>query len=198
MSLLGAATIAQGALGLGKGIFGLFQAAKASRQLRNLEQPMYSTPESLTQMGNLARQMASSTELPGQRQYEDKLGQTQSEGVYNAMKFAKDSAAGQATAERLAQTKMQAIQDLGGMFAEYKYKNQQGLMNVMGQEAEDQRTKFQVNQYQPYMIKMNELTGQRQAGIDNLFGGVDSALSSAANFAGTNEYLNVLKSMQPK
>lgn len=134
------------ALNPGKSIFGLFQAAKASRDLRNLNRPTYQTPESLTQMGSLARQLAGATEMPGQRQIEDKLGQTQAEGVNNAMKFATSSLAGQNTAENLAAKKMQAIQDLGGMFAEYKAKQQQNLMNVMGQEAEDQRMKWDFNE----------------------------------------------------
>jgi len=186
------------ALGLTKGVLGIFQAAKASKGLRNLQQPQYQTPESLTQMGNLARQMASATEMPGQRQVEDKLGQTQAEGVSNAMKFATSALAGQNAAENLASKKMQAIQDLGGMFAEYKSKRQQDLMNVMGQEAQDQQTKWNLNEYQPYQIKKNELTDQRQQGWNNMFGGVDSALSGITNLAGTNDYLKVLKGMQPQ
>ena len=186
------------ALNAGKSVFGIFQAAKASRDLRNLKRPTYETPESLTQMGSYARQLAGATEMPGQRQYEEKLGQTQAEGVSNAMKFATSSLAGQNTAENLAAKKMQAIQDLGGMFAEYKAKRQQDLMGVMGQEAEDQRMKWDINQFQPYQIKMNELTDKRQMGWSNMFGGIDSGMAAMNNLAGTQDYSRLLQSMHPK
>jgi hypothetical protein len=44
---------------------------------------------------------------------------------------------------------------------------------------------------------MNELTGQRQAGMNNLFGGIEGMASAGMNLLGTKAGLDALKGLNP-
>lgn len=185
-------------LGIAKSAFGIGQAIKANRELKNLKMPTYSMPEEIGQITDLYKQQASATEMPGQRQYESRLDQAFGEGVSEAQKTSPSSLVATGAAVDLAGKRMQAIQDLAGVFAEYKAKRQDALAGALQTQADYKDQEFKLNKYDPYFIKRNELTGQRQSGVESMFGGAESALSMISDLQGTDAYLEAIKALYPK
>ena len=181
-----------------KGIGGLIQGGIGARKQRNLweERPMLGVTEGEKANDNLYRQMAASVEMPGQKQFESKLGETYAEGVQSAQQGAISSLGAQQSAVDLAGKKMEAIRDLAGTFAEYKERRKEALGQWNQQSTELEQQRFQVNQYEPWGIKMNEATGQKQAGFGAAGQGIDQGLGMLGNLAGTNAYMKILQEMQ--
>jgi hypothetical protein len=88
---------------------------------------------------------------------------------------------------------LDAIRNLGIMSAQWRTQQKQNLateQGVMG-GLQDQAWDYNVNQ--PWQIKANMANEQRQAGSQNLFGGLEGIGSSIMNYAGTKAYLDALK-----
>ena len=185
-------------LGAAKAAFGIGQAWKASRDLKNLKMPKYSTPEEIGQVTDIFKQQAAATEMPGQKQFESNLGQAYAEGVGEAQKTASSSLMATGAAIDLSGKRMQAVQDLAGQFAEYKTQRQRDLAGALQTQADYKDQEFKLNEYDPYFIKRNELTDKRQAGVGNIFGGAESSLSMLNDLRGTDAYMEALKRMYPK
>ena len=57
---------------------------------------------------------------------------------------------------------------------------------------------WDVNKLQPWGMKMNMAAENKQAGMSNLFGGLQDMGSSIMNYAGTKAMLDVYKGMNPQ
>lgn len=185
-------------LGIAKSAFGIGQAIKANRELKGLQMPKYAMPEQIGQITDIYNRQASATEMPGQKQFESNLDQAYSEGVSDVQKSAQSSLQVTGAAVDLSGKRMQAVQDLAGQFAEYKAARQRDLAGAKQNEADYKDQEFKLNQYDPYFIKRNELTGGRQAGVDSAFGGMQSALSMYSDLQGTDALMEVMKRMYPQ
>ena len=182
-----------------KGIGGLIQGIGGARKQRDLwnNRPQLGVTAGETANNSLYKQMASATTMPGQQQQEERLGQTYAEGVNNVQQSANSSLNATQGAIDLAGKRMQATQDLAGIFAEYKQKAMNNLGQWNNQQSQNEMQRFQVNQYDPWMMKYGEAVGQKQAGFTNAMNGLDSGLSTLSNLKGTNSMMALLKSMYP-
>jgi len=182
-----------------KAVGGLIQGIGGARKQRNLwnTRPQLGVTAGETANDNLYNQMASATEMPGQRQFEDKLGQTYAEGVYDTQKGAISSLGATQGAVDLAGKKMQAVQDLAGQFAEYKAKRMDALGQWNNQKTNLETQRFDVNKMQPWGAKMNEAVSQKQQGFASAMGGLDSGLSTLSDIQGTQKYMDLYKSLYP-
>lgn len=185
------------AMGLTKGIIGAVQLGRANRELRGMKAPTYTRPEEVGEMVDLYRRRALATQLPGQESIESGLGATVAEGVTQAQRAAPSSVAALGAVTDLYGRKQGAIRDLGIQFAEYKAARQAELGSALGQAAGYSDREFEMNQWMPYQVRMNELMGRRQAGAANLFGGAEGVGMAFNNLAGTQSYLDVLRSLNP-
>jgi hypothetical protein len=93
---------------------------------------------------------------------------------------------------------LDAIRNLGLMSAQWRGQQQQGLAGAQQMMGGLQDVQFQTNKLDPWNIKANMANEQRQAGMQNLFGGLGDIGSTAMNYFGTKSYLDVLKGLQPK
>jgi hypothetical protein len=82
--------------------------------------------------------------------------------------------------------------------AQYQSQAKQNLAGAQNQFGQIQDTQFQTNQLDPWNIKANMANENRQAGAQNLFGGLGDIGGSLMNFAGTNAYMKALQALQPK
>ena len=182
-----------------KGIGGLIQGIGGARKQRDLwnNRPQLGVTAGETANNSLYKQMASATTMPGQQQQEERLGQTYAEGVNNVQQSANSSLNATQGAIDLAGKRMQATQDLAGMFAEYKQKAMNNLGQWNNQQSQNEMQRFQVNQFDPWQMKYGEAVGQKQAGFTNAMNGLDSGLSTLSNLKGTNSMMALLKSMYP-
>ena len=185
-----ASLVASGAkalFGLGQGIFG---AAKANKLWNNRPQLGVTAGEKNNDL--LFNRQASATEMPGQKQTEEKLNQTVAEGIYGAQQSAPSSLnATQATVD-LSGKKMQAIQDLSGKWAEMKYQRQQALEAWNQQKIGLEQQRFQTNQYDPFMMQYGQAIGAKQQGANTFTSGIDTGLGILGDLQGTKFYTDLL------
>ena len=190
-----ASLVASGAkslFGLGQSIYGATQAGKL---WRNRPQLGVTAGEKSNDL--LFNRQANATEMPGQSQTEAKLNQTVAEGMYGAQQSAPSSLNTTQAAVDLSGKKMQAVQDLSGQWAEMKYQRQQALEAWNQQKIGLEQERFNVNQYEPWNIKMNEAVRQKQSGLQSLGNGIDTGLSTLSDLQGTSQYMKLLERMYP-
>lgn len=177
-----------------KGISGLVQGIGGAQKQRNLwnSRPILGTTEGEKSNDSLFRNLAASTELPGQQSFEDKLGQTYSQGVSDINKTAISSLGATQGAIDLSGKKMQAVQDLAGSFAEYKQKNTERLGAWNNQKSQNEMQRFQTNSYDPWQMQYGQAVGQKQAGFGNMGSGIDSGIGALGDYAGTKAMMDML------
>ena len=182
-----------------KGIAGLIQGIGGARKQRRLwnDRPELGVTEGESANDALYKQMASATEMPGQKRIEEKLGETYATGVSNAQQTANSSLGATQSAVDLAGKKMGAIKDLAGSFAEYKAQRMDALGNWNNQKTNLELQRFDVNKFQPWNAKMNEAVDAKKAGFTSFGNSVDSGLSMLTDLQGTNRYLELLKQLYP-
>ena len=182
-----------------KGLAGLGQGLSGRKQQKDLwkNRPLLGVTEGEKENDNLYKQMASATEMPGQKRVEENLGQAYAEGVSDIQKTSQSGLMATQGAIDLSGKKMQAIQDLAGQFAEYKAQRQDALAGWNNQKSQMEQQRFQVNEYEPWNIKMNEAVGRKQAGWQSFGQGMDQGLGMLGDLQGTQQYIEMVKSMYP-
>lgn len=181
--------------GLAQTGIGLIQGIGGRREQKRLwkNRPQLGITEGEKSNDALYNLMAGATELPGQRQYEDKMGQAVAEGIYEGNRTAVSSLMANKNATDLYGKKIQAVQDLGLAFADYKQQRMQDLTKWNEQKTQLEQQRWNVNQYEPWNIKMNEATSRKQSGFATAWQGLDTMGSAVTDFAGTQMYADFLK-----
>ena len=185
-----ASLVASGAkalFGLGQGIFG---ASRANKLWNNRPQLGVTAGEKNNDL--LFNRQASATEMPGQKQTEEKLNQAVAEGMYGAQQSAPSSLNATQAAVDLSGKKMQAIQDLAGQFAEYKSQRMDALAGWNNQKTALEQQRFQVNQYDPWQMQYGKTVGNTQQGANAFTGGVDTGLGILGDLQGTKSFTDMM------
>jgi hypothetical protein len=97
--------------------------------------------------------------------------------------------------EKAQDKELQALQNLAMMGVQYKTQAQQNLAQAQTQMGQLKDVQWQTNVMQPWEIQKNIETEQRQAGMQNLFGGLGEMGSTIMNFVGTKYYTDMLKDL---
>lgn len=194
LGALGVASLVASGLKAGAGLIQGIGGARKQKQLW-ASRPQLGITAGETANDQLYNQLASATEMPGQRQFEDKLGQTYAEGVSDINKTAISSLGATQGAIDLSGKRMQAVQDLAGQFAEFKAQRQTALAGWNTQKTQLEQERFNVNEYQPWNVKMNEAVGQKQAGFQSFGSGLDSGLGILGDLSGTEQMMKMYQAM---
>lgn len=175
----------------------IWQGIKGQKQQKDLwaNRPQLGVTAGETAANTLYEQQAAATEMPGQRQFEDKMSQTMAEGIEASQRTSQSSLGATDTATKLAMAKIQSIQDLSSMFAEYKQKRMDQLAQWKEKQIDLEQQRFQVNKYEPWNIKMNEAVDRKKAGWEGLMGTADQGLGMLTDLAGTKMYTDAIKGM---
>lgn len=166
----------QGALGLGKAIAGGVQLRKNKRPSPVRYEIPSGFMDYLTRSDIMARQG-----LPGEDIIRGQIG-SQVSGAVSDISRSYDTAVGAGGATRDVYMKsIDAIRDLGIRSAEYTAQMQQRAADARKDYAMYQDKAWEYNENIPYQRAMNEYWGQKQAGMSNLWGGLDTMASSAVS-----------------
>ena len=186
-----------GVLGLGKAVVGATQAAKGRKQMNKLlaNRPTYQIPESYKKMLGIYSNLAQG-EMPGQQRYEDLIGQTTARAMTNAERGAISSNVYQGSVLSAQDKELEALKDLAQMGAQYKTQQQQNLAGAQQTMGQLEDTAFDYNVNQPWQIKANMASEQKQAGVSNLFSGLGDIGQSIQSLVGTKYYADILKGLQ--
>lgn len=196
--LAGASTIAGTGLNLAKGIFGLAQTARAGKDIKSLmaNQVQYKRPEEYQQELAMRKEMAAQQRLPGQGYIEQNIGQAGASALSAAERGAISSNVYQKSVGDILQKQLDAFSNLGLQAAQWQQANKEALMGTMQRGAGYSDQEWQVNKQQPWDIRMNEAVSRRQAGMGNLFGGIEGAIGGLQDYAGTRYYQDVLNALR--
>ena len=190
-------TIAGGVEGTVKGITGLVQASRGSKQLNTLlaNRPQYNISQGYQDAFKTYQALANSN-LPGYDIMKGQIDESGARTMQNLERGAMSSNQLMSGTLSSQDKELEAIRNLGLMSAQWKGQQQQNFaeeQNKMG-GLQDQAWDYNVNQ--PWAMKANMASEQKQAGWQNFFGGLSDIGSNAANYAGTSALMNYYKGMQ--
>ncbi len=183
---------------LAKGIFGAVQTSRANKQIKNLlNNPVtYKRPEEYFQELQQRKQMAAQQQLPGQGYIENNIGQAVASAMTGAERGAISSNTYQKSVGDILQKQINAYQDLGFQASQFQQQQKENYLGTLQRGAGYSDWEFNVNKLQPYEQKLNMAFSNRQAGMQNLFGGAEGVIGGINDFAGTRYYSDVLKALQ--
>jgi hypothetical protein len=197
MTLLAASAIINGGIGVAKGIYGAVQSFKAQKGINRLmANPVtYKRPEEyLAELQQ--RKQSLNGELPGYDQIKDNISQAGAEARTSAEKGAISSNSYGRAVGDIYSKQLEAFQNLGIQSAQWRDTQKQNYVDTLRQGANYSDQEFKINKLQPWETQMNIYQGNKQAGAQNLFGGVEGAANAFSSFVGTKYYQDMLKSLQ--
>jgi hypothetical protein len=199
--------MAIGALGIGgllnagssliQGIFGGIQAARANKRFKQTlaNRPTYEIPKEYQDI--LARyQQAYAGNMPGYQQTLSNIGQAGGRARGAAERGAISSTAYGSQVGDLYQKELDALQGLGVQQAQYKQAQLGNITQAEGAIAGQKEQQWNINKFIPWQTEMNRYGEQRQAGIQNLFAGIQSGVGNITDLIGTKYYVDQLKALQ--
>ncbi len=175
--------LAEGVLGLGQSIYGIWQQHKGNQLAQQNQRPTYNIPDEINQNLSQAQQQALEG-LPSEQkqQYINNIQRSQSFGL-GAQSDRKGGLAGLGS---IVQQGNDASTNLLSMDSQARRQNQMGLMNARTQLANYKDKAFEFNQANPYYEKAQAARALQGAGLQNMWGG----LGTVAGVAGRNQMLD--------
>lgn len=199
--------MAIGALGLGallsggssllQGIIGGVQASRGNKGFKRsmANRPEYEIPSEYQDI--LAKyQQAQAGNMPGYDQLQSNIGQAGARARGAAERGAISSSAYGSQVGDIYQKELDAIQNLGIQQEQYKTAMMDKVAGAQGQLAQQKSEQWNINKFLPWQTEMNRYGEQKSAGMQNLFGGIQSGMGAISDFAGTKYYVDSLKAMQ--
>ena len=178
--------IAQSGLALGKSIFGGIQTGQAKKSLNNMPRPqMQIPPEAITALANSQKQSLL-TQIPGYDLASNRINSGVQANT-NALSEVNTGGSLLESTNRAFQQGQRQITDLELAGAQFNQANQSQYRQELGQMANLKNQQFQVNQLDPYNQRRAELNNQRDAGNQNLWGGMNSAAQAAGSYLGMSQ-----------
>lgn len=179
--IMAAIAVAQLAMSAGKAVAGGIQDAKAKKALNAMKRPTMAIPAEAQAALLNAEKQGLMTTLPGQDIMEQKVG-SQVQSNVNALGEVATGGSLLEGANRAYQGGRNSITDLDVAAAKFNQASQSDYRQELGQMAALKNQQFQVNELDPYNQKYGELTNQRQAGQQNMWGGINSAAQAASSY----------------
>jgi hypothetical protein len=160
---------------------GVYQLIKAKQLQKNLgDRPVYDYKEA--KAANAGQLALAQGEAPGLAQQMQGVNQTLANTTQSIANMAPSGAAGLGALVQAGAGTQQTVADLLANAAQQKLGLQQNYLQGKAglQQYADQA--FQVNQMDPYVQKQNEIAAMKQAGLQNIGGGISAGvdMTSAA------------------
>lgn len=160
------------ALAGAQAIFGGIQASKGKNILENTNRPTYKIPDEVLKNLSVSERMALQGLPDAQKKaYVDSLQQN----LATSLRGLSSRKSGISGISRLNQTQNQAYQNLLAMDAQARQENQGTAMDARNVMAGYKDKQFQFNQVDPYNAKIDEGQALYGAGLQNIFGGLNTA-----------------------
>lgn len=160
---------------------GVYQLIKAKQLQKNLgDRPVYDYKEA--KAANAGQLALAQGEAPGLAQQMQGVNQTLANTTQSIANMAPSGAAGLGALVQAGAGTQQTVADLLANAAQQKLGLQQNYLQGKAglQQYADQA--FQINQFDPYNQKVNEIAAMKQAGLQNIGGGISAGvdMTSAA------------------
>ena len=168
-----------------KGVTGLAQYLKGRKIAKENVRPEYEIPLEMRNKMTSA-QLMSFRGLPEEQKQQFLTNMQRSSS--NSLSNISSRRGGLAGVGALAQTESDALSGMMSMDAQQRMSNIQNLGNVQSEMAGFQDKAFGLNKLNPYMENAEAAQAMKGAGLQNMMGGLDSAV----DIIGQNEYIKSL------
>ncbi len=155
--------------GLLSGIVQLAVGAKQKKKASEIDtaRPEYKIPKEVFQNQSMYESMANSSRVPGQSYIENQIGQNAANALGASQKVAGSSAEALSAISGIQQNTNNQINQLAQQGAQYQFINKDKLAAANQNVADYREKAFDMNQYQPYMMRLAEKKKLQQAAWDN-------------------------------
>ena len=182
--------------GLIKAGTGIYQSAQAKKLEKDNPRPKFETPDQITSATELARRASLRSKLPGQELIEQDLASRTAKGV-SVLKETGDSPVDIAAGvTKLVGGEQRALTDLKVSAEDLRMRNEARLQSALGVEAGYELEGFKMNEFEPYLNAMKASSALGASGVQNIFGGLDSAGAGAIGAVGSSEMMDFYKNQQ--
>ena len=167
--------------GIAQSIAGGIQAKRGRKDLAEIEANRvdYTRPEEVDEAGRIVRLRASNPFLPGQNLMEQNVMGATADTVNNIQDMG-----GVGDLYMTQRNQNAAMNDIGIQSAANNMKNEITLLNQLETEADYTDKEFDYNVNIPYQEKRKDALSRIGAGMQNLFGGLNTIASGATGFMG--------------
>lgn len=197
MGPLGLGTILNAGSSLLQGIFGGIQASRANKRFNQTmaNRPNYEIPQEYQSILSRYQQTAAGN-MPEYNQTLSQIDQLGARSRGAAERGAISSNAYGSQVGNLYQKELDALQNLGVQQEQYKSAQLDKISGAEQAMAGQKEQQWNINKFLPWQIEMNRFGEQKQAGIQNLFSGIQSGIGNITDFLGTKYYTETLKGLQ--
>jgi hypothetical protein len=162
--------IADTAVGVGTGVYQLIKARQLQKQLG--ERPEYDFNYA---KGAVAGQLAlAQGEAPGLSQQMTAANQSLANTTQNIASMAPSGAAGLGALVQAGAANQQQQNDILASALQQKLGLQQNYLQGLSNLEANNYQAFDINQMQPYQMKLGEISALKQAGMQNIGGGISN------------------------
>lgn len=143
---------------------------KQAKQLeRQYKRPQYNIPGQISEATNMARMDALDTNLPGQRQAEERISGSASQAINQSINSGAGSNTLLAAISGVNRNQQNALNDLSIQGAQQQIADRAALRGQLGIEAQYADKAWEWNKQKPYLDAMNSAAALRNASSQNLF-----------------------------
>lgn len=149
----------------------------------NPVRPTYEIPEEAKQQLGL-RQSLLNAEMPGQRQATENIYTGQANALSGLARGAQDQGQYLSGLAAIAGGTNNALDNLQTQQAQNYYRNVQGLENAQNNMANYEDKAFEINKMDPYLMELQRKDLLKQAGSQNILGGINGISNTASGLLG--------------
>lgn len=180
------------ALALGQAALGVGQMVKGAIQ-GGSKAPQMIIPKSATAALNVAQAQAGQTKMPGQDIMEDKLAMAAASAANRVMEMTGGGAAGLGAMANINQGLSKSLGDMAYNQANYVAGQKQNLQGQLNNMAQWEQQQFQMNEYQPWLQKMESAKTLKDSGMQNLWGAASGYIQGQQTKKMWDDYINQQK-----
>lgn len=180
------------ALALGQAALGVGQMVKGAIQ-GGSKAPQMSIPKSATAALNVAQAQVGQTKMPGQDIMEDKLAMAAASAANRVMEMTGGGAAGLGAMANINQGLSESLGDMAYNQANYVAGQKQNLQGQLNNMAQWEQQQFQMNEYQPWLQKMESAKTLKDSGMQNLWGAASGYIQGQQTKKMWDNYINQQK-----
>lgn len=181
---------------IAKGVFGAIQAARGNKLFKQAQanRPDYEIPEEYRRVLGMY-QTAMAGDMPGYSKTLSNIGQSGARARGALERGAISSNAYGAGVSDLYQKELDAIQNLGIQQEQWKASQMANVAQAQGALGQQKSTQWELNEYMPWQTEIQRAGEMRKAGIENMFGALQSGIGGITDLMGTKMYTDALTKM---
>jgi len=161
-----------------QGIAGLVQSQRSKEILKNLERPTYNIPEAKTQALNRSKNLASSMNMAGQANVEQRLDQASANALYDINQNSSSGVEALAALSGVYSNQMGQENQLGLNAAQDYQLRQNAVLGELNKYAEYQDKAWDYNVNQPFQEKAAAAQALGEAGMRNKYEGMKGVVGA--------------------